>query len=300
YILDTFEGFHPNDLKGLDAAAKTEAFSDTSLAAVRDLVGDESTKFIQGHFPETASQLPDDGRYCLVHLDCDLFAPTMSGLAYFYPRLVPGGFLIVHDYSSLCWNGAEKAVDEYFADKPEAPVLLPDSSGSVVIRRNRNPDEVSKEIMLRHAALLSMEWISAARGGLHDLLGQGWSAPEPWGVWGVGESHELRLTIPPHLPHHLRLQADVEAVLKGRRMTQRVEISVGEQTAAVWEFTPKRNRGARDVDIPLGDAAVLADGYRRVNVLFRPASTESPRSLVPELNDDRPLGMALHRMRYMP
>jgi hypothetical protein len=59
----------------------------------------------------------------------------MSGLEYFYPRMVPGGFLIIHDYGSLTWEGAEKAVDTFFADKPESVIPIPDSSGSAVVRR---------------------------------------------------------------------------------------------------------------------------------------------------------------------
>ena len=97
YLLDTFEGFSDRDLHGIDAGGKPGVFSDTSLAEVRALVGDENVRFVKGYFPDTTSQLPDDAAFCLVHLDCDLYAPMMTALQYFYPRLVAGGFLIVHD-----------------------------------------------------------------------------------------------------------------------------------------------------------------------------------------------------------
>jgi Macrocin-O-methyltransferase (TylF) len=70
-----------------------------------------------------------------VHLDCDLYAPFAAGLRYFNPRLVEGGFLIMHDYSSLYWAGAEQAIDEFFADLPEKPIPIPDKSGTAVIRK---------------------------------------------------------------------------------------------------------------------------------------------------------------------
>jgi hypothetical protein len=135
YLLDTYQGFPKQDLVGINAGMAA-SFTETSLEAVRDLVGDENVRFIQGYFPETASQLPENASYCLVHLDCDLYAPFHAALAYFYPRLVPGGFLIMHDYSSLSWErGPERAVDEFFAGKPEKIIPIPDKSGTVVIRK---------------------------------------------------------------------------------------------------------------------------------------------------------------------
>jgi len=134
WLLDTFEGFRDEDFVGVDAAQRVQ-FTDTSLEAVRAFVGEENTTYVEGFFPETAVHLPADGRYCLVHVDCDLHKPIAAALDYFYPRMTPGGFLVIHDYASLWWPGAEQAVDEFFADKPESVVPMPDISGSVVVRK---------------------------------------------------------------------------------------------------------------------------------------------------------------------
>lgn len=136
YLLDTFGGFDASDLQGIDSDKRME-FEDTSLGAVRSLVGEANVRFVAGHFPASSGQIPADRRFCLVHLDCDLYAPFSAALAYFYPRLVPGGFLVMHDYLSLHWNGAEQAVDEFFADKPEAIIPIPDGAGTVVVRKCR-------------------------------------------------------------------------------------------------------------------------------------------------------------------
>lgn len=68
FLMDTFEGFATADLQGIDADKPT-VFADTSLEAVRTLVGDTNTRFIKGYFPATATELPADGRYSLVHID---------------------------------------------------------------------------------------------------------------------------------------------------------------------------------------------------------------------------------------
>lgn len=136
YLLDTFEGFDAKDLCEDESRLKG-AFSDTSLNAVRAKVGTEQTVYIKGRFPDTAAQLPDDVTYSLVHIDCDLGEPMAAGLHYFYPRVRPGGFIIMHDYNSLYWDGAEMAIDQFFADKPESIVPLPDLCGSVVVRKDK-------------------------------------------------------------------------------------------------------------------------------------------------------------------
>jgi hypothetical protein len=138
YLLDTFGGFSNDDLKGIDADKPME-FADTSADSVADLVGTESVKFVKGYFPDTQDQIPIDARFALVHIDCDLYKPFKAGLEYFYPRLVRGGFLVMHDYSSLSWDGVERATDEFFADKPEAVIPIPDKSGTAVIRKTGDP-----------------------------------------------------------------------------------------------------------------------------------------------------------------
>jgi hypothetical protein len=134
YLFDTFQGFSKADLRGVDAD-KSIAFQGVSLEYVKSFVGTERTKYVVGYFPESAAGIPDDLAFCLVHLDCDLYAPMKAALEYFYPRLVPGGFFILHDYSSLYWDGAEKAIDEFLADKPERVMPIPDKSGTVVVRK---------------------------------------------------------------------------------------------------------------------------------------------------------------------
>lgn len=134
YLFDTFQGFSKADLREIDAD-KEVGFQDTSLERVRSLVGTQRTEYVVGYFPESAAAIPDDLSFCLVHLDCDLYAPMKAALEYFYPRLVSGGFLLLHDYSSLCWDGAEKAIDGFFADKAERVVPIPDKSGTVVVRK---------------------------------------------------------------------------------------------------------------------------------------------------------------------
>ncbi|HRY31383.1 MAG TPA: TylF/MycF/NovP-related O-methyltransferase [Bacteroidales bacterium] len=145
HLFDTFEGFSKTDLSGEtgEAAGYTEKnFADTSLEKVREYLG-ESRRLVfhPGLFPGTASGLANE-RYVLVNIDADLYQPTRAGLEYFYPRLVPGGVIFVHDYNHK-WEGCRRAVDEFLRGIPEAPVLLPDQDGTLIIRKNKQhePDK---------------------------------------------------------------------------------------------------------------------------------------------------------------
>lgn len=54
-------------------------------------------------------------RIALLNLDTDIYEPSAVVLEHLYPRLVPGGVLILDDYGTF--PGETKAVDEYFAGR---------------------------------------------------------------------------------------------------------------------------------------------------------------------------------------
>ena len=53
-------------------------------------------------------------KFSFVHIDVDLYEPTMKSLEFFFPRLVKGGIIVCDDYNSNIFNGAKKAWDKYF------------------------------------------------------------------------------------------------------------------------------------------------------------------------------------------
>jgi O-methyltransferase len=139
WLFDTFEGFDARDLAHERSAGESGfRFDDTSLEAVLRYIGaSERVRACKGRFPETAASVPADETFALVHLDADLRKPTADALAFFYPRMAPGGFMILHDYGSGAWLGIVEAVDTFFADKPESIVRIPDKSGTAIVRRSK-------------------------------------------------------------------------------------------------------------------------------------------------------------------
>jgi len=138
HLFDTFEGFDEQDLrleKSEDEKYSTDNFADTSLEQVKDFIeGNENVHFHVGFFPNSAKGLKE-GQYAFVHLDADLYQPTLAALNYFYPKLNAGGVMIIHDYNHT-WEGLRRAVDEFLERIPETIVAIADWQGSVMIVKN--------------------------------------------------------------------------------------------------------------------------------------------------------------------
>jgi O-methyltransferase len=69
----------------------------------------------------------------LLRLDTDWYESTRHELEHLFPRLVPGGVLIIDDYGA--WEGARRAVDEYIA-AGKAKLLLNriDETGRIAVK----------------------------------------------------------------------------------------------------------------------------------------------------------------------
>ena len=138
YLFDTFEGFSEEDAvteqkEGYSPKNRTGYFSNTSEQVVMEkMLYPEMIEIRKGFFPKTAENLEDI--FCFVNLDADLYAPTLAGLTYFYPRMVDGGVILVHDYFSKAFKGAKAAVREFAKQQNVKFVPIGDTL-SIAIRK---------------------------------------------------------------------------------------------------------------------------------------------------------------------
>lgn len=139
HLFDTFEGFSEKDLeveKGEASTYTEQNFSDTHINKVLKNIGGYPDEVIvhAGYFPQSAAGL-EHTTFAMVNLDADLYNPTKAGLEYFYPRLAPGGVILIHDYNDK-WEGLKRAVDEFVREIPEQLVVIPDFDSTVLIIKN--------------------------------------------------------------------------------------------------------------------------------------------------------------------
>jgi O-methyltransferase len=78
---------------------------------------------IPGHAPE---------RISILRLDTDWYESTRHELEHLYPRLSPGGVLLLDDYGY--WEGAREAVDEFLEETGERLLLVRMASGRLAVK----------------------------------------------------------------------------------------------------------------------------------------------------------------------
>ena len=130
WLFDTFCGMPTPTARDVDFAGKTAGellrahssddpqsiWCRSSLNEVRGNVGrcgypDDLVRYVVGPV-ETTLQTEHPDCVALLRLDTDWYESTRIELDRLFPRLVPGGVLLVDDYGH--WQGCRRAVDEYF------------------------------------------------------------------------------------------------------------------------------------------------------------------------------------------
>ena len=91
---------------------------------------DDFIDYRKGWVPETFAGL-EDKSFCFAHIDLDLYQGVLDSLTFLYPRMSAGGIIVLDDFGFASCPGARRAVDEFFADKPEFPLALQTCQGLI-------------------------------------------------------------------------------------------------------------------------------------------------------------------------
>jgi O-methyltransferase len=115
YLFDTFAGI-----------PKKEAIDVHCVGDFKDTSFDEIVKIFEpypkvliypGFFPLTATNIPEHEKFIFVHLDADQYTVTKESIDFFWPRMVPGGIIVLDDCDWPRCPGIRKSVDEFKGDK---------------------------------------------------------------------------------------------------------------------------------------------------------------------------------------
>jgi hypothetical protein len=134
WVADSFRGFPQDTERGDDrsmAANPNQAFLAVTQEQVQhnfSLYGllDSQVRFLPGFFADTLPAAPV-GKLAVLRLDGDLYASTADALVNLYPKLSPGGFVIIDDWSiSMC---QQAVIDYRIAHQVTEPVAGIDQCG---------------------------------------------------------------------------------------------------------------------------------------------------------------------------
>lgn len=118
WAADSFEGLPPPNEEKYPADKGDRHFANTQNQASLEEVKrnfekygllDDNVRFLKGWFKDTLPSAPIE-KLAVVRLDGDMYESTMDALVHLYPKLSPGGYLIIDDWFL---PGCKKAVMDY-------------------------------------------------------------------------------------------------------------------------------------------------------------------------------------------
>ena len=152
YLYDTFSGFCEEDVeieirngytqksyfepeKGYAEIFKSESKEKFEEIVMGKMLHPENVVIRKGNFPETVLE-EKESQFACVSLDMDIYRPMRDGLDFFWERLSPGGYILIHDYNTPVHSGVRKAVEEFETDNGFVPMIpLTDICGTLALTK---------------------------------------------------------------------------------------------------------------------------------------------------------------------
>jgi len=141
YLLDTFAGIDDRfvsdvekDAGSLDRNQKNleSGFYTKSVDSVRQNFAEwRDAVIVQGAIPETLPEIKSD-RVAFLHLDMNCSPPEIAALEYIWPKMSPGGVVLLDDYAYYGYQTQKDAFDDW-SRRNGAPIAgLPTGQGLII------------------------------------------------------------------------------------------------------------------------------------------------------------------------
>ena len=126
WAIDTFGGFvaddvaHERQARGKTSREEVRAFGKFTVNSQRWF---DRTMALNGITRVTSHAaavqdfvFPPEARFCFALIDVDLYRPTLVALEKLWPRMVPGGIVVVDDcHEHHAYDGSRQALEEFVA-----------------------------------------------------------------------------------------------------------------------------------------------------------------------------------------
>jgi len=136
HLFDSFKGL--SDPQQIDMPKKKDrrAWRKGDMSSSEQICRETLKYFSNIHFhkgwiPEKFSDVEEEN-FKLVHIDVDLYQPTMDCLDFFYPKMNSSGVILLDDYGSLLCPGAFQAAEEYCRKINNRVIHLTTAQGIII------------------------------------------------------------------------------------------------------------------------------------------------------------------------
>lgn len=141
WLLDTFGGiderFVTDEEHGRAKMAESERKLDNGVYTA-DLAGVEANfaewarvRFVVGAIPDSLAEAVPE-RVAFIHIDMNCAPPEVAALRHFWPRLSPGGVVLLDDYAYRGFEPQKHAMDAAAAEFGVTVLSLPTGQGLIV------------------------------------------------------------------------------------------------------------------------------------------------------------------------
>jgi O-methyltransferase len=119
WVADSFQGLPHPDPQRFPSDAGDPHWTFTALAVSQDQVKDnfaryglldDQVQFLPGWFRDTLPTAPIE-QLSILRIDGDMYESTIEALNFLFPKVAPGGYVIIDDYG--CLPACRAAVDDY-------------------------------------------------------------------------------------------------------------------------------------------------------------------------------------------
>ena len=127
HIFDSFEGLSSPSSKDSDYWMLGDLSIGEEIVK-QNLAEFDKVTLYKGWIPSRFDEVSEK-QFSFVHVDVDLYQPTLDSIVFFYDCLSDGGIFLCDDYGFDTCSGATVAIDEFLLSKPEKMISLPDGGG---------------------------------------------------------------------------------------------------------------------------------------------------------------------------
>ena len=152
HVFDSFAGLSAPTEEDAVSAKFILKWRKNDLSAPESVLKQSLAKFpnvhvYKGWIPERFDEV-SSRRFAFLHVDVDLYQPTLDSLQFFYPRLVENGLIVCDDYGFSSCPGAYRAMNDYAAEVGSEVVHLPTGQGLLMKRSCSTPVKTNGEEVL--------------------------------------------------------------------------------------------------------------------------------------------------------
>ena len=136
FLFDTFRGLEESLLSDEEKKMGRMAFSGRRYGECfettkKNFSGYKDVQLVRGPVPDTLATV-EISRVAYLHLDMNCAAPEIATLRHFWPKISPGGFVLLDDYAFRGFEPQKRAFDSLASELGFSILSIPTGQGLIV------------------------------------------------------------------------------------------------------------------------------------------------------------------------